>query len=88
MVALLVFGPRRLPEIARAAGRGLRELTDSHGLDGYHEARGAPRSAGRARGSEDFEPGDSDSHAHVQAGPYGPPLRGDTDHGCESRAKC
>ena len=29
IVALLVFGPRRLPEIGRSLGRGMREFKDS-----------------------------------------------------------
>jgi sec-independent protein translocase protein TatA len=28
-VALLVFGPKRLPEIGRSLGRGMREFKDS-----------------------------------------------------------
>ncbi len=36
LVALLVFGPKRLPEMGRSLGRGLREFKDSisgKGLD-------------------------------------------------------
>ena len=29
LVALLVFGPKRLPEMGRSMGRGLREFKDS-----------------------------------------------------------
>ena len=29
VIALLVFGPKRLPELARSAGNGLREFKDS-----------------------------------------------------------
>jgi sec-independent protein translocase protein TatA len=29
VVALLVLGPQRLPEVARSVGRGMRELKDS-----------------------------------------------------------
>jgi sec-independent protein translocase protein TatA len=29
VVALLVFGPKRLPEMGRSLGRGMREFTDS-----------------------------------------------------------
>jgi sec-independent protein translocase protein TatA len=29
LVALLVFGPRRLPEMGRSLGRGMREFKDS-----------------------------------------------------------
>jgi sec-independent protein translocase protein TatA len=31
IVALLVFGPKRLPEIGRSLGRGMREFKDSVG---------------------------------------------------------
>jgi sec-independent protein translocase protein TatA len=31
IVALLVFGPKRLPEIGRSLGRGMREFKDSIG---------------------------------------------------------
>jgi sec-independent protein translocase protein TatA len=33
IVALLVFGPKRLPEIGRSLGRGMREFKDSIGGD-------------------------------------------------------
>lgn len=29
VVALLVLGPQRLPEVARSVGKGMRELKDS-----------------------------------------------------------
>jgi sec-independent protein translocase protein TatA len=29
LVALLIFGPRRLPEMGRSLGRGMREFKDS-----------------------------------------------------------
>jgi len=31
IVALLVFGPKRLPEMGRSLGRGMREFKDSVG---------------------------------------------------------
>jgi sec-independent protein translocase protein TatA len=38
IVALLVFGPKRLPEIGRAVGKGMREFKDSiSGKDDQHE---------------------------------------------------
>ena len=34
VLAFLVFGPKRLPEVARSAGRGMREFKDTvSGLD-------------------------------------------------------
>ena len=38
IVALLVFGPKRLPEMGRSLGRGMREFKDSiSGKDEHHE---------------------------------------------------
>jgi sec-independent protein translocase protein TatA len=35
LVALLIFGPKRLPEMGRSLGRGMREFKDS--VTGHHE---------------------------------------------------
>ena len=35
IVALLVFGPKRLPEIGRSLGKGMREFKDS--ITGSHD---------------------------------------------------
>jgi sec-independent protein translocase protein TatA len=40
IVALLVFGPRRLPEIGRSLGKGMREFKDS--ITGKDETRKLP----------------------------------------------
>jgi sec-independent protein translocase protein TatA len=61
-VALLVFGPRRLPEIGCSLGKGMREFKDS--ITGKDEKRELPaltwttvrRRAGR-RGACRHEPG-------------------------------
>jgi sec-independent protein translocase protein TatA len=38
LVALLVFGPKRLPEMGRSLGRGMREFKDSiSGNDNDHD---------------------------------------------------
>jgi sec-independent protein translocase protein TatA len=37
IVALLVFGPKRLPEIGRSLGKGMREFKDS--ITGSHEEK-------------------------------------------------
>jgi len=43
IVALLVFGPKRLPEIGRSLGRGMREFKDSiSGDKDRDEERRAP----------------------------------------------
>jgi sec-independent protein translocase protein TatA len=38
LVVLLVFGPKRLPEMGRSLGRGMREFKDS--ISGKDEAEG------------------------------------------------
>jgi len=40
VVALLIFGPKRLPEIGRSLGRGMREFKDS--VTGNHEKAELP----------------------------------------------
>jgi sec-independent protein translocase protein TatA len=39
-VALVVLGPKRLPELARAAGKGMREFRES--LSGEHDEEQPP----------------------------------------------
>jgi sec-independent protein translocase protein TatA len=46
-IALLVFGPRKLPEVGRSVGHGIRELKDS--LAGGD--RGERDKVGRGRGA-------------------------------------
>ena len=36
LVLLVVFGPKRLPELGRSLGRGMREFKDSVGGDHSH----------------------------------------------------
>ncbi|HEY5287706.1 MAG TPA: twin-arginine translocase TatA/TatE family subunit [Solirubrobacteraceae bacterium] len=36
-VALIVLGPKRLPEVARALGRSVREFRESIDLDAHDE---------------------------------------------------
>jgi sec-independent protein translocase protein TatA len=43
-VALVVLGPKRLPELAKALGNGIREFRESIS-DGEHEPREAPAAA-------------------------------------------
>lgn len=41
-IALIVLGPKRLPELARALGKGMREFRQAMSLEpGPHEARGS-----------------------------------------------
>jgi sec-independent protein translocase protein TatA len=48
LVILLVFGPKRLPEMGRSLGRGMREFKDSisgnkdHDEEARHELPAAP----------------------------------------------
>jgi sec-independent protein translocase protein TatA len=53
VVALLVFGPKRLPEMGRSLGRGMREFKDS--LTGKDEDERAelPRAAEPERPRDD-----------------------------------
>jgi sec-independent protein translocase protein TatA len=44
IVALLVFGPKRLPEIGKSLGRGMREFKDS--ITGNDEKAELPRRSG------------------------------------------
>ena len=37
LIVLLVFGPKRLPEMGRSMGRGMREFKDSITGDNKHE---------------------------------------------------
>ena len=47
---LLIFGPKRLPEIGRAMGRGMREFKDSvSGRDEDDEKHEAPAAPPRER---------------------------------------
>lgn len=41
IIALVVFGPKRLPELGRSLGRGIREFRGS--LSGDHDDEPAPR---------------------------------------------
>ncbi len=42
-VALVVLGPRRLPELARAAGKGMREFREAlNGESEHHEPLNDP----------------------------------------------
>jgi sec-independent protein translocase protein TatA len=51
IVALLVFGPKRLPEIGRSLGKGMREFKDS--ITGSHDDEKAelPPRSGSGEGS-------------------------------------
>jgi len=42
LVVLLVFGPKRLPEMGRSLGRGMREFKDSVTGDHKHDTAPLP----------------------------------------------
>jgi len=44
VIALLVLGPKRLPEVGRALGRGLRDFKNALNTDDLHEQMMAPTS--------------------------------------------
>ena len=50
VIALIVLGPKRLPEVARSVGRGMRELKESMSLDASddEEQRGSPSAEQRS----------------------------------------
>jgi sec-independent protein translocase protein TatA len=37
IVALVVLGPKRLPEVGRSLGNGIREFKDSLSSEGHHD---------------------------------------------------
>jgi sec-independent protein translocase protein TatA len=46
-IALMVLGPKRLPEVARALGKGMREFRDAINTESHEDER---QSRGRADG--------------------------------------
>lgn len=45
VIALIVLGPKRLPEAARSVGRGIRELRESMNFDGDDDDEGEEHDA-------------------------------------------
>lgn len=50
VIVLLVFGPRRLPELGSSLGRGISSFRK--GIDGHEEAEAAAVPAGSAEAKE------------------------------------
>ena len=53
VVALVVFGPKRLPELGKSMGKGIREFKGSLSLDDQDEPFDSPRSSGKSRPQAD-----------------------------------
>jgi sec-independent protein translocase protein TatA len=54
IIALVVFGPKRLPELGRSVGRGMREFKDS--VSGKDDDDDRPRITRAERVDEDEAP--------------------------------
>lgn len=56
IVALVIFGPKRLPELGNSLGRGIKEFKGSIGGDGDKEAALSPgRPTGELTGTEEID---------------------------------
>jgi sec-independent protein translocase protein TatA len=53
-IALIVFGPKRLPEMGRSLGRGIREFKDS--ITGKDDEEEEPREIERGQVNESTRP--------------------------------
>jgi sec-independent protein translocase protein TatA len=53
LVALLVFGPKRLPEMGRSLGRGMREFKDSISGKDSDEVERQPELTGSTAGENE-----------------------------------
>jgi sec-independent protein translocase protein TatA len=58
-VALLVLGPKRLPEVARSLGRGLREFREAMSEGSAGAGAGQERPTTGARAESPVDPGES-----------------------------
>lgn len=58
VIALIVFGPKRLPELGRSVGRGMREFKNS--VSGKEEPEDKPEieSGGEIKSGDDVEAGE------------------------------
>ena len=67
IIVLIVFGPKRLPEMGRSLGRGIREFKDS--VTGKRRGRRAARDRARRDASETTRPGRSRARSSTTASP-------------------
>lgn len=73
VIALLVFGPKRLPEMARMAGREIRDFRS--GMSGAPARRAEPRAAAPAPAPVSEAPDDDVLAGVVVPGDAPPPSR-------------
>ena len=57
VIALLVFGPKRLPEMGRSLGKGMREFKDSISGKDFEDDEPGRRSANELPPADDDLPG-------------------------------
>jgi sec-independent protein translocase protein TatA len=69
IIALIVFGPKRLPELGRSLGRGIREFKGS--ISGEHDDDDEPRALGRTQAPAAADPSRVDP-APVEPAPAEP----------------
>jgi sec-independent protein translocase protein TatA len=68
-IALIVLGPKRLPELARSLGNGMREFRESMSEAAGHEEHASPPAVpGQAQlvATTTSEPAPSESSPHVE----------------------
>lgn len=64
IIALIVFGPKRLPELGRSLGRGIREFKGSIGGDHDEDEKPKIEAASPAETSSD-QPAEAEAEAEV-----------------------
>jgi sec-independent protein translocase protein TatA len=62
VIALVVFGPKRLPDLGRSLGTGMREFKDSITASSKSDDDDDPAAVTAARSDEPAQPDDAVSH--------------------------